>query len=56
MKDPAVEGARERRLSMGRSDLGLDDFDNGGVFHGAEVTELVAFAGNDLPHDAAHDL
>lgn len=41
---------------MRGSDLGLDDFNDGGVFHGAEVTKLITLAGNDLPHDTTHDL
>lgn len=41
---------------MRGSDLGLDDFDDGRVFHGAEVTKLITLTGNDLPHDTTHDL
>ena len=37
-------------------DLGLDDLDDGGLGERAEVAELVALAGDDLAHDAAHDL
>jgi hypothetical protein len=44
------------RLSRRLCDLSLDDLHNAGVSERAQITKLVAFARDNLAHDAAHDL
>ena len=47
--------AAQTHLRAG-SDLGLDDIDDGRLSERRQVTELITLAGDDLAHDATHDL
>ena len=54
--DHGTKSRRQRYKSLCGCNLGLDDLDDGGLGEGGEITELVAFACDDLSHDTTHDL